>query len=61
MLSAAGESWGQAASTRVVLSWEGSQRFATVLKAPHIGNAKVSYMVTAQGLQNWAGEMGRAG
>jgi hypothetical protein len=33
---ALGESWGQAASCRVALFWEGSQRYAMVTKAKHV-------------------------
>lgn len=33
---ALGEVWGQAASCRVALFWEGSQRFAMVVKAKHV-------------------------
>lgn len=33
---ALGEGWGQAASCRVALFWEGSQRYAMVTKAKHV-------------------------
>lgn len=33
---ALGEGWGQAASCRVALFWEGSQRCAMVTKAKHV-------------------------
>jgi hypothetical protein len=33
---ALGEGWGQAASCRVALYWEGSQRYAMVTKAKHV-------------------------
>jgi hypothetical protein len=38
----------------VVLSWEGPQRYATVAKAPHIGNARAPYVVDAEGLRDVA-------
>lgn len=33
LVPALGESWGQASSTRVILFWEGPQRYAHLLKA----------------------------
>lgn len=33
---ALGEGWGQAASCRVALFWEGPQRYAMVIKAKHV-------------------------
>lgn len=33
---ALGEGWGQAASCRVALFWEGSQRYAMVTKVKHV-------------------------
>lgn len=36
---ALGEGWGQAASCRVALFWEGPQRYAMVTKAKHVPTA----------------------
>jgi len=36
LVPALGESWGQASGTRVVLFWEGPQRYAHLLKASHV-------------------------
>lgn len=51
LVPALGESWGQAASSRVVLYWEGSQRHAYLIKSPALPAVRVAYQVTAEGVR----------
>ncbi|XP_063809969.1 DNA repair protein RAD51 homolog 3 isoform X2 [Pseudophryne corroboree] len=46
LVPALGESWGHAASTRVILHWESMKRFATLYKSPSQKEATVQFKIT---------------
>lgn len=46
-----GESWGHACTIRIILSWQGSQRCATLYKSPSAPESTVKYSVTVRGPQ----------
>lgn len=52
LVPALGESWGHAATIRVILHWENRQRFATLYKSPCQKEATVPYEVTPQGFRD---------
>lgn len=49
---ALGESWGHAATNRVVLCWEDRVRTATLYKSPTMQEATIEYTVTADGIRS---------
>ncbi|XP_071849768.1 DNA repair protein RAD51 homolog 3-like [Apostichopus japonicus] len=49
---ALGESWGHAATLRVILSWRNNQRFATLYKSPSKKEMTVPYQVTIAGIRS---------
>eukprot|EP00051_Salpingoeca_urceolata_P031293 m.11098 g.11098 ORF g.11098 m.11098 type:complete len:402 (+) comp3930_c0_seq1:332-1537(+) len=49
---ALGETWGHAATTRVVLSWRNNTRWATVLKSPNVKEDEAPYQVTELGIRD---------
>ncbi|KAF5833892.1 DNA repair protein RAD51 3 [Dunaliella salina] len=51
LVPALGESWGQAASTRVILNWQGNQRFAYIHKSPSMPPAAAPYKVGPKGIR----------
>lgn len=56
LVPALGESWGQAASTRVVLFWDGSQRNAYLYKSPCLPSLTAAYQVTGDGVRGVRGD-----
>ncbi|XP_069767898.1 DNA repair protein RAD51 homolog 3 isoform X2 [Narcine bancroftii] len=46
LVPALGESWGHAATTRLILHWEGKLRFASLYKSPSQKEATVPYQIT---------------
>jgi RAD51-like protein 2 len=52
---ALGDAWGAAASTRVVLFWEGSQRWAHLAKSSSRGPAQIAFEVCQDGVRDAAG------
>jgi hypothetical protein len=63
LVPALGESWGQASSTRVVLFWEGAQRYAHLLKAsmvPEGGAAGPASAAAAAAERRQGGQRQRA-
>ncbi|KAM4702204.1 DNA repair protein RAD51 homolog 3 isoform 2-T2 [Discoglossus pictus] len=52
LVPALGESWGHAATLRIILHWESAQRFATLYKSPSQKEATVPYQITHQGFRD---------
>ncbi|XP_053131080.1 DNA repair protein RAD51 homolog 3 isoform X3 [Hemicordylus capensis] len=52
LVPALGESWGHAATTRMVLHWEKRQRFATLFKSPSQKEATVPFCITPHGFRD---------
>uniref|UniRef100_A0A8C9VTG1 DNA repair protein RAD51 homolog 3 n=1 Tax=Scleropages formosus TaxID=113540 RepID=A0A8C9VTG1_SCLFO len=46
LVPALGESWGHAATQRLILHWEGQQRLASLYKSPSHPEATVPYQIT---------------
>eukprot|EP00210_Caulerpa_lentillifera_P002557 g2452.t1 len=51
LVVALGDSWGQCASTRVRLYWQGYQRYAFLHKAPDLPQREVPYSITEEGIR----------
>ncbi|GFR44380.1 hypothetical protein Agub_g5598, partial [Astrephomene gubernaculifera] len=53
LVPALGESWGHAATTRVMLHWGASdnERHAALFKSPHLPPGDVAFAVTAEGIR----------
>lgn len=51
LVPALGESWGQAASVRAILFWDGSQRAARLYKSPELPARTAPYQVTQDGIR----------
>ncbi|GIL55290.1 hypothetical protein Vafri_10852 [Volvox africanus] len=53
LVPALGESWGHAASTRVMLHWgvHDNERHAALFKSPHLPPGNVAFTVTADGVR----------
>ncbi|XP_035289902.1 DNA repair protein RAD51 homolog 3 isoform X1 [Anguilla anguilla] len=54
LVPALGESWGHAATQRLILHWEGQQRLASLCKSPTCKEATVPYQITGHGLRDVA-------
>ncbi|XP_064208421.1 DNA repair protein RAD51 homolog 3 isoform X2 [Anguilla rostrata] len=54
LVPALGESWGHAATQRLILRWEGQQRLASLCKSPTCKEATVPYQITGHGLRDVA-------
>ncbi|XP_069471262.1 DNA repair protein RAD51 homolog 3 isoform X2 [Ambystoma mexicanum] len=52
LVPALGESWGHAATIRLILHWENRQRFATLYKSPSQKESTVPYQVTSLGFRD---------
>lgn len=52
LVPALGESWGHASTVRVILYWEGQQRYAWLYKSPSKKEATVPYQVTMGGIRD---------
>lgn len=52
LVPALGESWGHAATARLILHWEGKLRFASLYKSPTQKEATVPYQITSQGFRD---------
>ncbi|XP_067113616.1 DNA repair protein RAD51 homolog 3 [Osmerus mordax] len=52
LIPALGESWGHAASQRLILRWEGTRRLASLCKSPSQMEATVPYQITAEGFRD---------
>lgn len=52
LVPALGESWGHAATQRLILHWEGQRRLASLYKSPSQMEATVQYQITVQGFRD---------
>ncbi|XP_072446098.1 DNA repair protein RAD51 homolog 3 [Chiloscyllium punctatum] len=52
LVPALGESWGHAATIRLILRWEGKLRFASLYKSPSQKEATVPYQITSLGFRD---------
>ncbi|KAL5016132.1 hypothetical protein ScPMuIL_005721 [Solemya velum] len=52
LIPALGESWGHASTIRVILYWEGKQRWAWLYKSPSQREAVVPYQITTGGIRD---------
>lgn len=52
LVPALGESWGHAATQRLILHWEGKHRFASLYKSPSQRDATVPYQITPHGFRD---------
>ncbi|KAL4660552.1 hypothetical protein GN956_G582 [Arapaima gigas] len=52
LVPALGESWGHAATQRLILQWEGQQRLASLYKSPSHPEATVPYQITSEGFRD---------
>ncbi|VYS55593.1 unnamed protein product [Arabidopsis thaliana] len=49
---ALGDSWSHSCTNRVILYWNGDERYAYIDKSPSLPSASASYTVTSRGLRN---------
>lgn len=52
LVPALGESWGHAATQRLILHWEGLRRLASLYKSPSQMEATIQYQITVQGFRD---------
>ncbi|XP_007259499.3 DNA repair protein RAD51 homolog 3 [Astyanax mexicanus] len=52
LIPALGESWGHAATQRLILHWDGVKRMASLCKSPNQKEATVQYQITGQGFRD---------
>lgn len=52
LVPALGDSWGHAATIRLLLQWEGPQRLATIVKSPCHRVSTVRYTITSEGFRD---------
>uniref|UniRef100_F6XLK2 DNA repair protein RAD51 homolog 3 n=2 Tax=Ornithorhynchus anatinus TaxID=9258 RepID=F6XLK2_ORNAN len=52
LVPALGDSWGHAATIRIILHWDRKQRLATLCKSPSQKESTVSYQITCQGFRD---------
>ncbi|XP_017538016.1 DNA repair protein RAD51 homolog 3 isoform X1 [Pygocentrus nattereri] len=52
LVPALGESWGHAATQRLILRWDGAKRLASLFKSPSRKEATVEYQLTDQGFRD---------
>ncbi|GFP97889.1 DNA repair protein rad51 homolog 3 [Phtheirospermum japonicum] len=49
---ALGDSWAHASTNRIILYWNGNERYAYIDKSPSMRSASASYAVTGRGIRN---------
>ncbi|KAI3441147.1 RECA_2 domain-containing protein [Psidium guajava] len=49
---ALGDSWSHACTNRIILYWNGNERYAYIDKSPSLRSASAPYAVTARGIRN---------
>lgn len=49
---ALGDSWSHSCTNRVILYWNGNERYAYIDKSPSLRSASASYSVTSKGIRN---------
>ncbi|NXO27104.1 RA51C protein, partial [Cisticola juncidis] len=47
-----GESWGHAATVRLIFHWDNSQRLATLYKSPSQKESTIAYHITPHGFRD---------
>ncbi|EDL15814.1 DNA repair protein RAD51 homolog 3 isoform 2 [Mus musculus] len=52
LVPALGESWGHAATIRLIFHWEQKQRFATLYKSPSQKESTIPFQITPQGFRD---------
>ncbi|XP_062967856.1 DNA repair protein RAD51 homolog 3 isoform X4 [Cynocephalus volans] len=52
LVPALGESWGHAATIRLIFHWDGKQRLATLYKSPSQKESTVPFQITPQGFRD---------
>ncbi|KAL4562810.1 hypothetical protein LXL04_026841 [Taraxacum kok-saghyz] len=51
---ALGDSWSHASTNRIILHWNGNERYAYIEKSPSLRSASAPYSVTGKGIRNSA-------
>ncbi|KAM7261254.1 hypothetical protein ACFE04_026729 [Oxalis oulophora] len=51
---ALGDSWSHSCTNRIILYWNGNERYAYIDKSPSLPSASASYSVTSRGIRNSA-------
>ncbi|XP_057807382.1 DNA repair protein RAD51 homolog 3 [Salvia miltiorrhiza] len=57
---ALGDSWAHAATNRIILYWDGNERYAYIDKSPSLPSASAPYAVTGRGIRNSTSNCKRA-
>ncbi|NWU03034.1 RA51C protein, partial [Urocynchramus pylzowi] len=52
ILCSSGESWGHAATVRLIFHWDNSQRLATLYKSPSQKESTIAYLITSHGFRD---------
>ncbi|MBA0826663.1 hypothetical protein Goarm_011490 [Gossypium armourianum] len=52
LVLALGDSWSHTCTNRIVLYWNGNERYAYIDKSPSLRSASAAYSVTARGIRN---------
>ncbi|NWX33768.1 RA51C protein, partial [Notiomystis cincta] len=52
ILCSSGESWGHAATVRLIFHWDNSQRLATLYKSPSQKESTIAYHITCHGFRD---------
>ncbi|XP_054703661.1 DNA repair protein RAD51 homolog 3 isoform X1 [Grus americana] len=52
LVPALGESWGHAATVRLIFHWDNSQRLATLYKSPSQKESTIPYQITSHGFRD---------
>ncbi|CAK7347896.1 unnamed protein product [Dovyalis caffra] len=55
-----GDSWSRCCTNRVILYWNGNERYAYIDKSPYLRPAAASYSVTSRGIRNSASNCKRS-
>ncbi|OAY37535.1 DNA repair protein RAD51 homolog 3 isoform X3 [Manihot esculenta] len=57
---ALGDSWSHSCTNRIILYWNGNERYAYIDKSPSLRSASAPYSVTSRGIRNSASNFKRA-
>ncbi|KAF9668820.1 hypothetical protein SADUNF_Sadunf14G0043100 [Salix dunnii] len=55
-----GDSWSRCCTNRIILYWNGNERYAYIDKSPYLRSAAASYSVTSRGIRNSASHCKRS-
>ncbi|NWT32983.1 RA51C protein, partial [Cardinalis cardinalis] len=61
ILCSSGESWGHAATVRLIFHWNNTQRLATLYKSPSQKESTIAYDITPHGFRDVQPPAGTAG